>query len=84
MVDQGRGEEQSNLTRICEMLTYAPSLTIAHAYLRCSYTPIRLRAPLVLSDRKKHKADLMIVAVASLIVPKKRQFEVLSVLSRVR
>ena len=70
MVDRGRGEERSKVTQICEMLTYAPSLTVAHAYLRCSYTPIRLRAPLVLSDRKKPKVDLMIVAVAPPIVPK--------------
>ena len=84
MVDQGRGEERSKLTRICEMLTYAPSLTIVHAYLRCSYTSIRLRIPLVHSDRKKPKADLMIVAVAPPVVPKKRESEVLSVLARVR
>ena len=71
MVDQGRGKEVSKGTQVCEMLTYAPSLTIAHAYMRCSCTPIRLRAPLVPSNRKKHKADLMIVAVAPPIVPEK-------------
>ena len=69
MVDQGRGEEQSNLTRICEVLTYAPSLTIAHASLRSSCTSRRLRAPLVPSDQKKPTADLMDVAVARHIVP---------------
>ena len=58
-------------TRISEVLTYAPSLTIAHTYARGSYTLIRLRAPLVLSDQKKLKADLMIVAVATPIVTEK-------------
>ena len=71
MVDQGRGKEVSKGTQVCEVLTHAPSLTIAHAYLRCSCTTIRPRAPLF--PRRKPKADLMVVAVAPPIVPKKRQ-----------
>ena len=48
----------------------------AHALL---YVPAHHLFP-----RRKPKADLMIVAVAPPIVPKKREFELLSVLVRAR
>ena len=59
LIGQGGGEVRQKWTSIWEVLTYAPSPTIAHAYLRSSCTSIRLSALPVPSDCTKFTTHLM-------------------------
>ena len=79
--DEGKSDRNKcEYVRCSPMHHRSPSLTHTSA----AHTLLSVCALHLFSHRKKPKADLMIIAVAPPIVPKKRELELLSVLARMR